>query len=136
MSNLSKKRLTVYPNGVASFLVDNNAEEQTANYTVIISTDSGKTFFSVLDGIVFTLPSIAIGNTVTFVNMANDGTALLTIDPAALDGITYDGSSTDGVTLINAKTTAKKGDFVTLASLDGVVAWQVVAVRGIWAKGA
>jgi len=37
MSNLSKKRLTVYPNGVAGFLVDNNAVEKTANYTVVIT---------------------------------------------------------------------------------------------------
>jgi len=136
MSNLSKKRLTVYPNGLAAFLVDNNAVEKTANYTVIITTDSGTTFISETNGITFTLPSIAIGNTVTFVNMANDGVAQLTIDPAAADGITYAGSSTDGITLINTLATSNKGDFVTLASLDGIIAWQVVAVRGIWAKGA
>lgn len=136
MSNLSKKRLTVFPNGLASFMIDDKSVEKTANYTVIITTDSGKTFYSVTNGITFTLPSIAIGNTVTFVNMANDGAAELTIDPAAADGITYAGSSTDGITLINTLATSQKGDFVTLASLDGVVAWQVVDVRGIWAKGA
>jgi hypothetical protein len=129
-------RLTKFPNGLSSFLVDSNAVEKTANYTVIITTDSGKTFTSETDGVVFTLPSIAIGNTITFVNNAVDGTADLTISPAALDGITYAGSSTDDKDLINTKATAKRGDFVTLASLDGVVAWQVVAVRGIWAKEA
>jgi len=136
MSVLSKLRLTVMPNGFASFFVDSNSEEKTANYTVIITTDSGKTFVSTLDAIVFTLPSIAIGNTVTFVNMAPDGTAALNISPAAADGITYAGSSTDDKDLINTKATAKRGDFVTLASLDGVIAWQVVAARGIWAKQA
>lgn len=136
MSNLSKTRLTVYPNGVAGYLVDNNAVEKTANYTVIITTDSGTTFISETVGITFTLPGIAIGNTFTFVNMANNGVAELTVDPNAADGITYAGSSTDGITLINTLATSQKGDFVTLASLDGVVAWQVVAVRGIWAKGA
>ena len=134
MSNLSKKRLTVMPNGFATYIVDNLAEEKTANYTVVITTDSGKTFVSELDAIVFALPSIAIGNTVTFVNMAEDGTAALNISPATVDGITYAGSSTDNKDLINTKATANKGDFVTLASLDGVVAWQVVAVRGVWAK--
>jgi len=129
-------RLTKFPNGLSSFLVDSNAVEKTANYTVIITTDSGKTFTSETDGVVFTLPSIAIGNTITFVNNAVDGAADLTISPAALDGITYAGSSTDDKDLINTKATAKRGDFVTLASLDGVVAWQVVAVRGIWAKEA
>ena len=136
MSKLSKLRLTAFPNGRAAFLVDNNAEIKDANYTVIITTDSGKTLVSTLDAIVYTLPSIAIGNTITFVNMADDGQAALNISPAAIDGITYAGSSTDDKDLINTKATAKKGDFVTLASLDGVVAWQVVAARGIWAKGA
>jgi hypothetical protein len=129
-------RLTKFPNGISSFLVDSNAVEKTANYTVIVTTDSGKTFTSETDGVVFTLPSIAIGNTITFVNNAVDGAADLTISPAALDGITYAGSSTDDKDLINTKATAKRGDFVTLASLDGVVAWQVVAARGIWAKEA
>jgi hypothetical protein len=126
--------LTKYPNGIGSFFVDINAVEKTANYTVVITTDSGKTFTSKLDGMVFTLPAIAIGNTITFVNMANDGAASLAISPAAADGITYAGSSTDNKDLINTKATAKQGDYVTLASLNGTDAWQVVAARGIWAK--
>ena len=134
MSDLSKLRLSVYPNGLASFLVDSNAHIKTANYTVVINTDSGKTITSTLDGFVATLPAIAIGNTVTFINMADDGTAAFSVSPAAADGITYAGSSTDDKDIINAKATAKKGDFITLASLDGVVAWQVTAVRGVWAK--
>lgn len=136
MSILSKLRLTVLPNGNAGFFVDDQAELKTANYTVVVNDDSGKTFVSTLDAIVFTLPSIAIGETVTFVNMAEDGQAALNISPATIDGITYAGSSTDNKDLINTKLTAKKGDSVTLASLDGVVAWQVVAARGIWAKEA
>ena len=134
---MSEARLTAYPNGLSTFIVDSNAEIKKANFTVVISTDSGKTFTNgQTDGVVATLPSIAIGNTVTFVNTAPDGQADYTLSPAALDGITYDGSSTDDKDLINTKATAKYGDFVTLASLDGVVAWQVVAVRGVWAKEA
>ena len=129
-------RLTSYPNGLSSYLVDSNSVEKTANYTVIITTDSGATFTSELDGVVFTLPSIAIGNTVTIVNTAPDATAKLSISPAAADGITYAGSSAVDKDLINTKVTSKRGDFVTLASLDGVVAWQVVSARGVWAKEA
>lgn len=129
-------RVSNAPNGIATFIVDSNAEIKTANYTVVITTDSGKTFASETDGIVFTLPPIAVGNVVTFINLARDGQADLTISPAAADGITYAGSSTDNKDLINTKATAKYGDFVTLASLDGTVAWQVVAARGIWAKEA
>lgn len=136
MSELSKLRLTVFPNGLASFLVDSNAEIKTANYTVVITTDSGKTITSTLDGFVATMPSIAIGNTVTFVNMADDGQAKFSVSPAAADGITYAGSSTDDKDIINTKATSKKGDYITLASLDGVVAWQVVDARGVWAKEA
>lgn len=134
MSELSKLRLTVFPNGLASFLVDINAEIKTENYTVIINTDSGKTITSTLDGFIATLPSIATGNTLTFVNMADDGQAEYSISPAALDGINYLGSNTDDKDLINTKATSKKGDYVTLASLNGTVAWQVVDARGIWAK--
>lgn len=135
MSNLSKLRLTVLPNGSAGFFVDDQAEIVTGNTTVVIGTDSGHTFISE-NGDTFTMPSIATGNVVTFVNMAGNGAEELTIDPAAADGITYLGSSTDGVTLINTQATSRKGDYVTLASQNQTVAWQVVAVRGIWAKGA
>ena len=129
-------RLTNFPNGIGGYIVDDQAVAKEAAYTVVITTDSGKTFTTETDSQVFTLPSIAIGNTVTFVNMAPDGVAGVSISPAALDGITYAGSSTDNKDIINTKATAKRGDFVTLASLDGVVAWQVVAVRGVWAKEA
>ena len=130
-------RTTNFPNGIDSFLIDSNAVSKVAAYTVVITTDSGTTFTNgETDGVVFTLPGIAIGNTVTFVNTGLDGTADLTISPNASDGITYAGSSTDNKDLILTKTTSKTGDYVTLASLDGVVAWQVVDVRGIWTKEA
>jgi len=118
-------------------LVDTTLADQvikTANYTVVINTDAGKTFVSALDAIVFTLPAIAIGNTFTIMNTADDGDAAINIAPNASDGISYVGSTTDDKDLINTKATAKKGDFVTLASLDQLVAWQVTASRGIWAK--
>jgi len=136
MSELSKLRLTVFPNGLASFLVDINAEIKTENYTVVINDDSGKTITSTLDGFVAQLPSIGTGNTITFVNMADDGQSEFSISPAALDGINYAGSNTDDKDLINTKATSKKGDYVTLASLNGTVAWQVIDARGVWDKEA
>ena len=78
-------RLTGFPNGISGFLVDSNAEAKEANYTVVITTDSGKSFTSETDGAVFTLPSIATGNTFTFINNAPDGVNTLTISPAAAD---------------------------------------------------
>ena len=38
--------LTNYPNGIQSFLVENNAVEKTTNYSVVNATDTGKTFYS------------------------------------------------------------------------------------------
>ncbi len=125
---------TNFPNGVDSTIVRDGVEKTEA-YTVVTTDDSGKTFY-IKDGnaVTFTLPAIAVGNTFTFVNMNKDGTAALTISPNASDGIHYAGSGTDDKDLINTAATMKMGDYVTLASLDGTVAWQVTAVSGIWAK--
>jgi hypothetical protein len=110
-----------------------NIETKTSNYTVT-TADSGKTFVSSTDGVVFTLPAIAIGYSFKFVNNAPDGANALTLSPNASDGITYAGSSTDDKDLINTKATSKQGDFVVISSLDGTAAWQVTQVRGTFAK--
>lgn len=110
-----------------------NIETKTSNYTVT-TADSGKTFVSATDGVVFTLPAIAVGYSFKFVNNGTDGTNALTISPNAADGITYAGSSTDDKDLINTKATSKQGDYVVISSLDGTVAWQVTEVRGTFAK--
>ncbi len=110
-----------------------NIETKSSNYTVTTG-DSGKTFVSSTDGVVFTLPAIAIGYSFKFVNNAPDGANALTLSPNASDGITYAGSSTDDKDLINTKATSKQGDFVVISSLDGTAAWQVTQVRGTFAK--
>ena len=110
-----------------------NIETKTSNYTVVTG-DSGKTFVSSTDGVVFTLPAIAIGYSFKFVNNAPDGTNALTLSPNASDGITYAGSSTDDKDLINTKATSKQGDFVVIASLEQTDHWQVTQVRGTFAK--
>jgi hypothetical protein len=112
-----------------------NIETKASSYTVT-TADSGKTFVSETDGVVFTLPAIAIGYSFTFVNNATDGTNALTISPNAADGITYAGSSTDNKDLINTKATSRQGDYVVISSLDGTTAWQVTQVRGTFAKEA
>ena len=112
-----------------------NIETKTSNYTVTTG-DSGKTFVSSTDGVVFTLPAIAVGYSFKFVNNAPDGANALTLSPNASDGITYAGSSTDDKDLINTKATSRQGDYVVIASLDGTTAWQVTEVRGTFAKEA
>ena len=111
-----------------------NIETKGSSYTVVISTDSGKTFISNKDGVVFTLPSIAIGNVFTFVNTAADGVNTLTVSPNSSDGILYLGALTDDSDVINTKSTSKVGDYVTIASLNSTAFWTVVDVQGVWAK--
>ena len=116
--------------GVTGF----NIEQKDSNYTVVISTDSGKTFLSNTKDVVFTLPAIAIGNVVTFVNTGADGQNNLTISPNSSDGILYLGSLTDNKDVINTQGTSKVGDYVTLASLNSTAHWTVVDSQGLWAK--
>ncbi len=116
--------------GVTGF----NIEQKDSNYTVVISTDSGKTFLSNTTDVVFTLPAIAIGNVFTFINTAADGGNNLTISPVSIDGILYLGSLTDNKDLINTASTSKVGDYVTIASLNSTAHWTVVDVQGVWAK--
>jgi hypothetical protein len=111
-----------------------NIEQKDSNYTVVISTDSGKTFLSNTTDVVFTLPSIAIGNVYTFVNTAADGGNNLTISPNSSDGILYLGALTDDSDVINTASTSKVGDYVTIASLNSTAFWTVVDVQGVWAK--
>ena len=110
-----------------------NIETKTSNYTVTTG-DSGKTFVSATDGVVFTLPAIATGAVYKFVNAAEDGTNTLTISPNASDGIQYAGSATDDKDLINTKATSKQGDFIVIASLSSTTHWSVTSVRGVFAK--
>ena len=116
--------------GVTGF----NITQKDSSYTVVISTDSGKTFLSNTTDVVFTLPAIAIGNVVTFVNTAADGGNNLTISPNSSDGILYLGALTDDSDVINTASTSKVGDYVTIASLNSTVFWTVVDVQGVWAK--
>ena len=117
--------------GVTGF----NIEQKDSNYTVVINNgDCGKTLLSNTKDVVFTLPSIAIGNVYTFVNTGADGQNNLTISPVSIDGILYAGSLTDNKDLINTQATSKVGDYVTIASLNSTVFWTVVDVQGVWAK--
>ena len=112
-----------------------NIEQKDSNYTVVINNgDSGKTLLSNTKDVVFTLPSIAVGNVYTFVNTGADGQNNLTISPVSIDGILYLGGLVDNKDLVNTQATSKVGDYVTIASLNSIVFWTVVDVQGVWAK--
>ena len=111
-----------------------NITQKDSSYTVVINTDSGKTFLSNTTDVVFTLPAIAVGNVYTFVNTAGDGGNNLTVSPNSSDGILYLGALTDDSDVINTQATSKVGDYVNIASLNSIVFWTVVDVQGVWAK--
>ena len=117
--------------GVTGF----NLEEKKANYTVQ-NADSGKTFTSSTDDMVFTLPAISVGRIFTFVNTGSDGGNNLTVSPNANDGILYAGSLTDNKDIINTQATSKVGDFIVCASLNSSTHWTIVDVQGVFAKEA
>ena len=111
-----------------------NIEQKDSNYTVVISTDSGKTFLSNTKDVVFTLPGIAVGNVFTFINTGADGQKNLTISPNSSDGILYVGGLVDNKDLINTLATSKVGDYVKIAALNSTAHWTVVEAQGVWAK--
>jgi hypothetical protein len=116
-------------------ITDGTEVRKSGTYTVVSNTDSGKTFISDVTT-VYTLPAIAIGNVFTFIYDGEDGSATITLSPNAADGVTYVGSQVDDKDLILAAATAKKGDYVKIAAIDQVIAWQVVDARGVWTKQA
>lgn len=95
------------------------------------------------DAIVITLPSTVVGYNYTVRNggvkktgstfgSGDDGSAIVTISPAAADKIAGLGfTATDNKDIINTKATAKVGDEVTLIG-DGANGWMVNRVIGTW----
>ena len=100
-----------------------NIEQKDSNYTVVITTDSGKTFLSNTKDVVF-----------TFINTGADGQNNLTISPNSSDGILYVGGLVDNKDLINTLATSKVGDYVKIAALNSTAHWTVVEAQGVWAK--
>lgn len=121
---------------------DNYVQSITAS-TTLTDKDSGKVFTVATDALVITLPACKAGLKLTFVNTGADGNNIITLSPQATDSIwgtiTLAGTVVDlgGVAnkdLINTKTSAIKGDAVTLVS-DGTD-WYVIGSTGIWAAEA
>ena len=96
------------------------------------------------DALVVTLPATKAGIRYKFVNDLASTTAIITISPAAADGIfgtvtlaasvvAMDGTADKD--LINTKATSVRGDSCELIG-DGVDGWMILSSTGIWAQGA
>lgn len=126
--------------------VVDDVEVLTANKTLTVA-DSGKTFSIATDALVITLPSTIIGLEYTFQNGGADGNNIMTISPAAADGIS--GTVTLAATvvelsgvvdkdLINTKASSISGDAATIRGTGtaGTEAWLLDRSTGIWASEA
>lgn len=116
---------------------DGNVKSQTksANYTMT-AADSGYETIIDTDAKTITLPATAAGLTYTFVNGGADAAVAVTISPNASDRIMGAGlTAADNKDLINTKTTARKGDRVTIVG-DGADGWYVQSMVGTWAREA
>lgn len=109
--------------------------------TTLTAEDSGKTFTTGTDNVVFTLPATAAGLKFTFINTGADGAAKVSVSPAADDAIHGTTNASTNVVLsgvdnkdaINTKATATTGDNITIIG-DGAEGWYVVGCHGIWAS--
>lgn len=118
-------------------------ETVTASKT-LTQEDSGKVFLIGTDALVITLPSTATGLKYTFKNSGAASNNIITVSPAAADGIS--GTITLAATvvvdagvvnkdIINTKATSKTGDSITIigTGVAGTTAWLIDGSTGIWA---
>jgi len=95
------------------------------------STTSGRVYNVTADAVV-TLPATAVGITYTFICDGDDGTVQITLSPNSSDLIRgQDHAGVDNTDLINTKTTAERGDFITIIG-DGAVGWLIQRQGGVW----
>ena len=115
--------------------------------TTLRVEDSGKTFLVATDALEITLPDTIKGLDYKFVNGGADGNNIITISPAAADGIS--GTITLAATvvslsgvvdkdLINTKASSISGDTCRILGTGtaGTEAWLATSSTGIWASEA
>ncbi len=114
----------------------------------LTAADCGIVQNVIIDGITITLPSTALGLHYTIRNSGatkllatagtgDDGSVLVTVAPAAADGITGNGfTAATNKSALNTKATAKVGDYISIMGTGaaGVTGWVMTAVRGTWVR--
>jgi hypothetical protein len=112
--------------------------------SALSNTDSGTKYLVGTDALVVTLPATKKGVEFTVINSGADGNNIITISPVAGDAIIGSianaaadsvSGGVDGKDIINTKSTANKGDRITLIG-DGDSGWYIVEGVGIWASEA
>jgi len=113
----------------------------------VTANQAGGEFNIATDALVITLPEINannIGMEFTFRNTGADGNNIITLSPAAADGINGSianaaadsvASGTANKDWVNTKATANKGDWCTIKAIS-TTTWYVTGGVGIWASEA
>ena len=100
---------------------------------VTLDANSSGIVFNVTADAVVTLPATAAGITYTFICDGADGTVQISLSPNSSDLIRGKGyAGADNTDWINTKTTAHKGDFITIVG-DGAAGWFIQRQGGTWA---
>jgi len=137
--------------------ISNQAVRERRQTNVLTTTQtiseggSTKDYSIATDALVITLPAITadnLGLEYTFRNTGADGNNIITLSPAATDGINGGfpfvtgstasmnrASGTVNKDFINTKATSKKGDFVTIKAV-ALTAWYIQGGQGVWASEA
>lgn len=114
----------------------------------LATTDMGIVQNVIADAITITLPSTAAGNdyiirnggakpTGTPTGAVSDGSVLVTVAPAAADGVAGNGfTAAANKGALNTKATSRVGDEieVTGTGTAGVTAWTINRIAGTWVR--
>lgn len=115
----------------------------------LTAADNGYVQNVIADAVTITLPSTALGLCYNFRNggvpvtsgasgTGSNGTALVTVAPAAADGISTFSNLAAAVNkaALNTKATSKIGDFLTLIGTGtaGVTGWNILQMGGTWVR--
>lgn len=133
---------------VTRYLPDGRGYENIDTAKTLTAADSGIVQNVIADAITITLPSTALGLQFTVrnggvpktsgpVGTGSNGTVLVTVAPAAADGVTgnnFAAATNKGAS--NTKATARVGDEIRLLGTGtaGVTAWNIAYVSGIWIR--
>lgn len=99
----------------------------------VANTDNGKTLLFITSASVITLPAMSATTTGLTVTIVNNTAGDITINPNASDNVNFAGTTpADGVGLKQVAASAEGKDYITLSTLDSVVGWTVIGVRGTW----
>ena len=102
--------------------------------TTLNATHSGKALFVDTDAKIITLPAVEGIGGIKVVNIGAFGTVLIEVAPNAADMIEGPGiTAADNKSILNTKTTARRGDYINLEYGDAN-GWTITDMKGTWVR--